>query len=130
VPRVGVDFTRAGATSITDDAARSEDRYVILTDRTGSACSRMSERSRANVGAASETNDMAALWTSCGSGTTVAAIENSGSGTHIRIAIAATCRCGMTTDSSVPVEVQLLAVSRILMRPQKPLPAHFGRYAT
>ncbi|HSF60310.1 MAG TPA: hypothetical protein VLA69_01315 [Gaiellaceae bacterium] len=91
---------------------------MISTRRTGAAFSRRRGSSLPTTGTVIEMNVAAALWTICGKGITVAASERSGSGTHIRTAIATTCRRGMSTTSAAPFVVELLVVPKVIIGPQ------------
>jgi hypothetical protein len=121
VSRSGVrDLVRVLGLATTQAESCSEGRYVISTERTATAFSRIDGPSLGITGAAIETNVAAALSTTCGKGTTVAARESSGSGTHIRIAITRTCRRGTTTASAVLLVVQLLDVSSVIISRRNP----------
>jgi hypothetical protein len=115
---------RGDASSIWDKACCSRESYTISGERTAILLSRMTGPSPSSVGEAMEMNVAAARSMSCGNGTTIAASERSGSGTHIRIAIARRWRRGRATASAVPAAVQLLGVAKVLMKPQKSLLPH------
>ncbi|HEU0247063.1 MAG TPA: hypothetical protein VFR38_08265 [Gaiellaceae bacterium] len=114
------DLVRVVGRASAEAESCSEGLYVISTERTATAFSRISGPSPWTTGTAIEMNVAAALSTTWGKGRTVATRENSGSGTHIRIAIATKCRRGTTTASAVLLVVRLLDVSSVVIRPQKP----------